>query len=1432
MADYVYLKNISGTLIKPVTDLAAINMTYTNGVEVNKVNGGTIGIVDGYIESSYYENMIDTEVGPARPESSYISGGTMYTLLGGYTISQDVPGQNPSPYKVPSEQAVRAAIDAYVATGGTDIIPGKAINVSGGSINVTTAEVEDVLDEATPVDTKAVTPEALLGALSVGQAVDVSCAPYTNTGTITYGAGGFLAGFTVTMVSGTTVGFYDKGDHSFPKFAMDGNDNPLHYIFIADVSGTGTITPNGYDAITLSNTPQRISTEVTAEDTGWFSAAAAATVNVANWRQYEVTALTAEAKEYIASAETNPDPDALFRSTNAYSILNKYLIKQDMVSPFVPIINMDNKNVTIGAGLAYSVKLTDGQNHEFTVDTIPSNGYGWDSHLQLFIAGTAGATFVPPLALMDPLTPNAGHNITIKWRAGQALAYVDDTDIGYVVSIQSGTENGTLYYGLKNETGEYVVFAGSLDGQVIEVTGNDAFVSRNARLIGNGAEDTIITGVFGAASSKTLELQSLSVAGGTIGGAGTTILDCMISDDLVLSSGTTKLNNVVVTNGSTVFWQGGTLTPVTITGNGVLDCGNKRLDCSSSTSVITMDGITITKAESPAAYWDGSVALLNTTEAHITGCTFTGITGNWLICAHDGNKYFNNCIFTGNTYNTASGSGDVVFRNGRHQNSGIEDGSLYMTNCIFSDNPSGGDIYLYYGARGYFKDCTVLSTNVGYSIGHRSQCTIDGGTVNGYFYTESGGEFIFRGNCIINKGASYYSWIYNNRYLTVRFVNGCTANFTGVSTSANDIVFKVGNPDPSIRNMVCKDTENGLVPGGTVTLVSYDGTVGTLSGCEFRTLYKDLTIDRDGAPITVGDMNLWVASNITFASPLDAAEADTIKLTGTTFTATARTLNASRIQLPASATVSLSGNTNADNTKILDAGLIVVGADPASPSGSATVVNASGVSSTVTGLGTYIDKEGDNDFVALNKVVAVNTDSAFATALTATTGADGTNRFIKLATGSTVTANYNEAKQITNKNIITNDYEPIIGGTFAISASTISGVVYPPSVSINQETKTLKVESGTFNATNIRGAKDNIIDLNGKSRLTYSNNGNTVNISGFTITGGNNPDVYTGGVLEVADGTLNVSNCTFSNNYAQYGSVMHAGSSLTIRYDDCIFIDNTARTSTTGVLYIQGSTCTLSNCEIGNTDTLTAFTPTESDYFTGYLFENYNKLKSYIYTTRSTIILKSNSTLDLTGNTNTTPLNYQNNGASSIIIEDNVKIIDKDGKEVTISGGTFQQIKNDNTFIVPHHTSTQQNRWEGNCIISGGTITSDGGGGIFVRGGTISATDCTFPVSLTLSSDADGTSWTNLTLSGTCITKGYFMNPSGSTAIDPVLKLEANTVLDVTNALTPPIGRNNPVGTVIVGTGVKFKNGTSTVNITGGTYHNCAIAKDGTITEA
>lgn len=111
--NYVDLKNVGGAIIRPITDLAAVNMTTVNGLVVS---GNTVGIRNGYIESCVVTELSQADQA-ASVSSTYIDGGTVYTLIGGYTVSQEVPvASAASEYRVPSEAAVRAAIDAAITS--------------------------------------------------------------------------------------------------------------------------------------------------------------------------------------------------------------------------------------------------------------------------------------------------------------------------------------------------------------------------------------------------------------------------------------------------------------------------------------------------------------------------------------------------------------------------------------------------------------------------------------------------------------------------------------------------------------------------------------------------------------------------------------------------------------------------------------------------------------------------------------------------------------------------------------------------------------------------------------------------------------------------------------------------------------------------------------------------------------------------------------------------------------------------------------------------------------------------------------------------------------------------------------------------------------------------------------------------------------------
>ena len=773
---YVYLKNISGTVIKPITDLSGINMTTTNGIAVVQTNGGTIGIRDGYIESCYYNEMVDPGVGPANVDSSYIEGGTMFQLIGGYTVTDEIPPiTGASHEKIPSEYSVRSAIDALAtlgpslapgagivvetvpgATGGTiavapgnginvataqqggvSVVPGPGIavdssgvsfnndtvdaatpdqivgstaaqpakviqaddleaairmsenlldlgtaikaywsgnistvdgvttlygkNISDGALNgelrwagtalnfltyghsyiaiadvkfsgctsaffytgnaaaaggntVTTANTWDRIyrtltlksdanltylglcfglagaaqftfefknlrlidvtgipvalwtnlinnegylyeggdgitvngksisvDEATPmnmldgVSDKSATPNSIKSAFSVGQAVDCTSEPSATFNNVLDSEGNvpvvpgvpsptvkqklavvYRDTFTLSnnSASGSAYLFGFMDGAYYPKVAATANGTPLQYLFICNVKNNDTTYPiylrgvisrnassgNNYEgAINLLGNdrvdpgqtvrfamkfPAHVVSNVATNTLAYMviegNSTTAYNVTLSKCRQFEVMALTDDAVKYLAGVTDPDNTDDL------------YMIKNDMVDPWISIIDMKSAPaVTIASGLAYKSTVASGSTCTFSTDTVPAGAYGKDAHLTLFVGQDSQIIFQQPLNLMDPLTPGAGHNMTIKYRDGQALAYVDDTNVGYVVTVTAGTGSGSLYDGLAVSADKYVVFSHNTDGTPFEYDWISTSYSKS--IIGNGADATIIS---------------------------------------------------------------------------------------------------------------------------------------------------------------------------------------------------------------------------------------------------------------------------------------------------------------------------------------------------------------------------------------------------------------------------------------------------------------------------------------------------------------------------------------------------------------------------------------------------------------------------------------------------------------------------------------------------------------------------------------------------------------------------------------------------------------------------------------------------------------------------------------------------------------------------------------------------------------------------
>ena len=694
----------------------------------------------------------------------------------------------------------------------------------------------------------------------------------------------------------------------------------------------------------------------------------------------------------------------------------------------------------------------------------------------------------------------------------------------YTVTVASGTSAGTLYSVLTNNISDGIVFSHTLDGQTVSIP-DGTTISTDANVVGNGADKTTISGTYTVPSGKTMNLQDLAVSGGTLSqvDTGKYYLYNVTLNNVALDIPTTwrlSGSTIIIPQGSTVTAPGtlvslcnvnnlilnGKLenvrlleTSVTGDGSGVLDGGNKigvliSLTTSTNTEV-TVSNITIT---------GGSAA--------------SNGGGGWL--ATGKRVTYNNVIFTGNY--ASAGSRDCYIDN-------ISD-YVAFNNCVFATPPSisvsknAPDIYL-------------------------SGCTF-GSAVSGTWVVSlnSKNPGKARTTLTISNTLKINDTIYSYYGYDVVLTSGTTLDLSENVRGAL-MGYAVGST-PLVGH-------NYITIGDNVSILTRNNTTAVVDACSCMNISTTAALSSDnGITITGSTVDPWKATNVIFASPLDASAASTVKLSGTTFTSASLISPAPmRIQLPASTTVSTSGNTNSSDTKILQAPIIVVGDDAAAPAGSATVVNSAGSAATVSGIGTYVANNGDNDFVDISSITTVSTANGLGTGLA------GANRWVKL-TDNLVTSMTGSA-DVVDKRIITPDYEPILGGTYTISSGG--------TMTVDEATKTATVAGGTMKLIDADMAKGVKVAVGSGGRLAVekvTGNGGVINLGGTEIA---NPTSL----------SMVASGCVFENGIAPNGGVLiTAGTTTSARFVDCHFTNNSATAYAGGALFTNNGTFILSGCSI------------------------------------------------------------------------------------------------------------------------------------------------------------------------------------------------------------------------------------------------------------
>ena len=217
-------------------------------------------------------------------------------------------------------------------------------------------------------------------------------------------------------------------------------------------------------------------------------------------------------------------------------------------------------------------------------------------------------------------------------------------------------------------------------------------------------------------------------------------------------------------------------------------------------------------------------------------------------------------------------------------------------------------------------------------------------------------------------------------------------------------------------------------------------------------------------------------------------------------------------------------------------------------------------------------------------------------------------------------------------------------------------------------------------------------------------NTNVVNLSGTRIEG-YTPYTMQGvtvtGATSYAAITRNISgavitDCTFTGNIG--GGAFFAAQGATAQITSCVFSGNSNTLSDQGgaITVVSGASVSLSGSTI--TDNLRAGAPWDIAVMTGGLMTltdcmfdglivdgataslaGQNKINNriifYTGTRPATVVISSGAIIDLTGNTNATPINP----GGGVIVDDGCTVINSAGASVSITGGTYAQINNDGT---------------------------------------------------------------------------------------------------------------------------------------------------------
>ena len=345
--------------------------------------------------------------------------------------------------------------------------------------------------------------------------------------------------------------------------------------------------------------------------------------------------------------------------------------------------------------------------------------------------------------------------------------------------------------------------------------------------------------------------------------------------------------------------------------------------------------------------------------------------------------------------------------------------------------------------------------------------------------------------------------------------------------------------------------------------------------------------------------------------------------------------------------------------------------------------------------------------------------------------------------------------------------------------------------------------------------------------------GSTISLGGATVTSqkhvvgnGITSTTLTGSVGVGGGGYLDIASCTLANVYVSSGatvvvgsgglainSVTGAGSESVINLGGNTVVGNGSFSNVT----LSGGTLASGSLEA----TGGAVVSLDMSSGTSLAFSGSNTV-GLISGTTAGVIVSSGAILNLTGNTNAIPINP----GGGVIVDGGCQVITSSGTTATIAGlpqsRAYGYIGNDGTLqMISNANIAFENVYENVKF-----TFSTAGRFYFGYGTNVTFRNVTFDTRTPAGGSTTGSA--TIIVGGTITWLNNALIAFSGNGVKIDVTIEDNTTLDTTGK-NPAAGVIDCNNNLVIGSGVKIVNGGTTYNITGGTYTNSYIDKNGNI---